>query len=375
MRARSVFAAVIAVPLVGVLTLLAGPLDPPAGPVASTYKTLSEIEPRIAVTSTNTPGDSGSIAVISQPGSYYLTAIITGAATKSGVRIAASGVTLDLNGFEIVGVPNSLDGVTVSLSNATDITIRNGTIRAWGGDALDLRTANVSNAIVAHINAAHNSGNGIAAGNLAVVQDCIASNNGLSGVVVGSSSSVTNCAADANGGSSTGLSEGFFIGDGSTISACTSQNNTSLLIGGVGDMGMGFRTGNRCIISGCTAGRNRGHGFRLAAQCRITGCTSVENGSGSTMSAGIYAAGADNTIDANHVIGSDFGIQAIAAGNIIIRNAASGNGADYNLVANNIYGRIIDRRIPTSVPSTPAVNGFAATSALGSTDANANYSY
>ena len=47
----------------------AGPLDPPAGPVASTYKTLTEVEPRIAINATNTPGDADSIYKVTQPGS------------------------------------------------------------------------------------------------------------------------------------------------------------------------------------------------------------------------------------------------------------------------------------------------------------------
>ena len=34
---------------------LAGPLNPPSGPVTSTYKTLTEVEPRVPVSATNTP--------------------------------------------------------------------------------------------------------------------------------------------------------------------------------------------------------------------------------------------------------------------------------------------------------------------------------
>jgi hypothetical protein len=41
--------------------------------VASTYKTLSEIEPRIALNQANTPGSASKLFRITQPGSYYLT--------------------------------------------------------------------------------------------------------------------------------------------------------------------------------------------------------------------------------------------------------------------------------------------------------------
>ena len=36
----------------------AGPLTPPGGTVASTYKTLSEVEPRTAISAATTPGDA-----------------------------------------------------------------------------------------------------------------------------------------------------------------------------------------------------------------------------------------------------------------------------------------------------------------------------
>jgi hypothetical protein len=443
----------------GALIAFAGPINPPAGPVTSTLKTLTEVEPRTAINAANTPGDANSLFRIAQPGSYYLTGNITGVANKSGIEIAASGVTIDLMGFDVAGVSGSLDGIVVSDSFLTNITIRGGSIRNWGNDGIDLASAGAAGCAVVDIRASDNtatgifagphsvvtgctafsngvngifinaggsitgcaadlntnlgfstgpgvtvsgcaansntshgfslgagctitgciarvnSGNGIAAGNTCAVAGCAAVSNGLSGIAAGSSATISNCTADANGGSSTGLSEGILAGDGSTISGCTSQNNTSLLFGGVGDMGMGFRTGNRCIVKDCTASRNRGHGFRLLTSSRISGCSASENGSGSTLSAGIYAVGADNQIDGNQTNGSDFGVQVIAAGNIITRNVATGNTANYNFVADNIYGPIIDRRIPTTVPTTAAVSGFAAPSTLGSTDPSANFSH
>jgi hypothetical protein len=63
---------------------LAGPLDPPAGPVTSTLKTLSEVEPRTAVNAANTPGDFQALYVISSPGSYYLTANVPSASRERG---------------------------------------------------------------------------------------------------------------------------------------------------------------------------------------------------------------------------------------------------------------------------------------------------
>src|SRR5262249_21787578 len=81
--------------------LIAGPLTPPAGPVASSYKTLTEVEPRIAINAVNTPGDNDSVYKITQPGSYYLTGNVQGALNRHGIEIAASNVTVDLMGFEL----------------------------------------------------------------------------------------------------------------------------------------------------------------------------------------------------------------------------------------------------------------------------------
>ena len=60
-------------------------------------------------------------------------------------QIAASGVTLDLNGFDLVGVAGSLDGVSVTLLNAINVSVRNGSVRSWGGSGINLTDANVNN--------------------------------------------------------------------------------------------------------------------------------------------------------------------------------------------------------------------------------------
>ncbi|HZW06443.1 MAG TPA: hypothetical protein VFF65_04910, partial [Phycisphaerales bacterium] len=50
----------------------AGPIDPPAGPVAPTGRTLAEVEPRTPIGPVTTPGDADAVFKITQPGSYYL---------------------------------------------------------------------------------------------------------------------------------------------------------------------------------------------------------------------------------------------------------------------------------------------------------------
>lgn len=118
---------------IAVSALLAGAaraqLDPPVGPIVKTGKTLSEVEPRIAVNVANTPGDANSLFNITQPGSYYLTGNITGVDGKHGIDINVSGVTLDLNGFDMVGVPGSLDGIRTPFVGLRGLSVLNGTVR------------------------------------------------------------------------------------------------------------------------------------------------------------------------------------------------------------------------------------------------------
>jgi hypothetical protein len=100
--------------IAGVAVLNAGPLDPPAGPINGTFRTLAEIEPRTPINSTTCPGDADSLYRITRAGSYYLTGNLTGVSGKSGIEIAVSHVTVDLMGHVLTGVAGSIDGVRVT---------------------------------------------------------------------------------------------------------------------------------------------------------------------------------------------------------------------------------------------------------------------
>ena len=110
--------------------------------------------------------------VISQPGSYRLSGNLVVPAGTPGIRIATDNVSIDLNGFAIIG---SSVGPGHGIEAGTDtpvvqsyfnITIRNGTIRAMGADAIHILGDNV------------------------VVEDVRVQNNVLSGIVVRSPGSV-----------------------------------------------------------------------------------------------------------------------------------------------------------------------------------------
>lgn len=84
-RTRTVAAMIAGVVCVSSSTL-AGDLNPPAGAVSPTGKTLTEVEPRIALSAENTPGDSRSVFRITQPGSYVLTSDVSVPNNDTGIN-------------------------------------------------------------------------------------------------------------------------------------------------------------------------------------------------------------------------------------------------------------------------------------------------
>ena len=72
---------------------------------------------------------------------------------------------------------------------------------------------------------------------------------------------------------------------------------------------------------------NYGHGINALGRSTILSNNCTGNGSlvAGTTSAGIFINGADCRVEANNLSGNDWGIRAAVAGNLIIRNTASGN--------------------------------------------------
>jgi hypothetical protein len=358
-----------------VIWVNAGSLTPPGGPVSPTMKTLSEVEPRIAINATNTPGDADSLYKITQPGSYYLTGNIQGVAAKHGIEITAGGVTLDLNGFDLLGVAGSLDGVSTTVAGLTNIAVVNGSVRSWGDEGVDLGTLAAINCRVSGLLASGNTGTGILVDNGCTVTNCSAYQNTVSGIIAGSGCTVSNCSAflNTNSGISAGggctvsncsayqnITNGISVSSGCRVSNCSSSLNT----------GSGISTSSGSTVADCTARANALDGILCTSQCIIRGNNCATNGNGGD-GAGIHATGSDNRIEGNNCTAADRGIDVDAAGNIIVKNTCSGATIDWVIAADNVFGPIVDRRAPANA----AVSGFAAASSLSSTDANANFSY
>jgi hypothetical protein len=334
----------------------AGPLDPPSGTIAPTYKTLNEVEPRIAINAQNTPGDASSVFKITKPGSYYLTGNVIGVSGKDGIVIAASNVTVDLMGFTLEGVAGSGEGIGSS-GTQQGITIRNGVVMNWGATGVDLYLPTTTNSRVEHVHARGNESGIRGFGGMHFV-GCIASGNTTIGIEAGNDAKIEGCTSLENGG------DGFACGFGSTVSGSIARNN----------VGSGFVTSGDCVFSSCTATLNDTDGFRITRSvvnnCRAAGSergfslsqSAVHDSSahncqvGINMSsdsiatncnltqcttAGIQATASDNRIENNNAVDCAIGFNITSAGNLIVRNSASG-GVRYSIAAGNAAGPIIN---------------------------------
>ena len=339
-----------------------GALTPPPGPPAPTMKTLDQLDAKLEP---RTPISSLPFT-ISQPGSYYLTGNLTGVSGQDGITIATSDVTLDLVGFALTGVAGSLKGVSIS-GGTSNIAVRNGTVRSWGGEGVDAGSA--SNGQFQDLRLSANGGfAGLIAGDGSTVSGCVARGNTRDGIFTGFGCTISGCTTREN------LDAGIYAGQGSTVTGCTASRNTD----------RGIFTSGECTVSGCTANLNGGDGINASGGSTISGCTASdnhkngivsENGStisGSTASynyndgirvtsscrvventcagngvdafdgAGINALSSRNRIDSNNVMGNDRGIDCNpATANLIIRNSARGNTINYDIVAGNNAGAII----------------------------------
>ncbi|MBL0870098.1 MAG: right-handed parallel beta-helix repeat-containing protein [Phycisphaerales bacterium] len=404
---------------------LAGPLAPPAGVPTSTGKSTSEIydkltaiesliepgEARIPINeftappSASAPGVNAAVHRITQPGSYYLTGNISVSSGKSGIMIAASDVTIDLNGYGIVGSPGSFFGVQFASTSVAynNITVRNGTIRSCGNTGLNLFSTVSAGALVENITASNNGAYGIfvpdesrvincsAIANTStgfqignsrggVATNCIASNNGADGIYAVSRTVITNCRSRQNSG------RGILAGFSAVISGCTLAENAG---GGIfansgsqvrenavtGNTAMGIEVNDDALVSENTVSISNSDGIKAGNSCRIFNNLVVECG----LNAGTYAiniAGNTCRVEGNTVSESTRGVRVQGTGSMIVRNAVSlPSGVTttaWTIAAGNRYGPIVDLK---SLAPAAAVSGGSATSTLTTTDPNANFTH
>jgi hypothetical protein len=142
-----------------------------------------------------TPGDAPGFPVtLSQGGSYRLSGnLVVGNAGTTAIDVTADNVTLDLNGFAILGATScsgeptscypigSGDGVRFAAGNRkAGLTVRNGTIRGMGGNGI-YGHASSQGYTIERVKVIGNGGWGIALAG-AVITDNVVMRNGQHGI-------------------------------------------------------------------------------------------------------------------------------------------------------------------------------------------------
>lgn len=380
----------------------AGPLNPPAGAIGSTAKPLGEIEPRTAINATNTPGDSVSLFKITSAGSYYLTTNVFVGVGRVGIEVAATGVTIDLNGFQILGL-GATAGVRAASTTSGRVTVRNGRIYscAVGIDLNDVSDATVegvevqnctgagvragdrarvigcaaaecdngihvgSFGVVSGCSAGECTGRGVIAGNEALVESCNVRGSGVDGVYVGQRSVVRSINSHGNEG------DGIVTGANSSVIGCTASAN-----GGLGILvsrGLvescvanfngqyGFSPGEGSVVRGCQSRLNGSLGYNLGPDTFVMESAATANGSW-----GFYNYASAVRLINNVSTGNTTGFRISGTGSFLAGNFARGNTTNWDVAANN-HCYVVD------AVGAPAFTGNAGGASPGSANPFANF--
>jgi hypothetical protein len=226
---------------------------------------------------------------ISQPGSYRLSGNLTVPdASTTGIEITANHVTLDLNGFAIIG-PNVCTGspVTCTFSGggvgihagsfqvgivAPDgVRVVNGSVRGMGFHGVRLMG---SGTVVEGVTTENNGGPGIVVGTGSVIDSSAISNGGTTGIIA---LNVRGSIASENRGI------GIFVRPGGVASGNSSSQN-----GGDGI------TTTKGTLRGNSATLNKGFGMSVTCPASVVGNVALDNTLGNLRLLGAGCVGTDN---------------------------------------------------------------------------------
>ena len=145
-------------------------------------------------------------------GSYRLTGNLAVPTGLTGLSVTASYVTIDLNGFSIIGAAGSLGGVVATTDAVVGTTVENGTVKGFINGVF-LR----DKSLVKSVRADSNSNTGITVGSSSLV---------LHNIISGSTTGIF--APDAT----TGYGENL-LNNGTNVVLGTSMKNNVCTVGGV----------------------------------------------------------------------------------------------------------------------------------------------
>jgi parallel beta-helix repeat protein len=312
---KLVAASLAAIAVLGYCLIVnAGNLEPSAGP-GSTMKTLDEVEPRIPINQTITPGLRFYSYVISHSCSYYLTGNVETSANKAGIQISADNVTIDLNGHTLSSTYPTPGFSGINSANRKNITLRNGNVKGFL-NGVYFSGYNTRNIKIFDMNV-DSSGNGFyvmglySEGNYSggghTVKNCTASDNKKTGFLIYESSTVENCAALNNDGN------GFNVQSGSTVKNCKATAN----------LGKGIIVSNDSAVINCTTRYNTEHGIYTSNGCVLDG-NSVSNNKKYGIYVGSSCVVKNNTLSSNLSYGIHSSVGCVISDNTVRDTDGSG---------------------------------------------------
>ena len=321
---------------------------------------------------------------INQCGSYYLTDCLDGSSGQHGIIIRSDDVTIDLNGFSLVGGAGSLDGITVEGAR-TSLQVFGGTIANWGEDGLDASSADTL--LLQDLRAHGNGGFGMRAATRTTIVSCHATSNIGPGFELTNGCAVRDSHAALNGG------DGFRstpVLNNVTLTSCTSIENgangynfdhysvlSRCMARGNSLDGIRLSTGG--VVESCTSKGNGGDGIEVASSVIIKDCTVQANVNGAGIKVSINSGSveirnnrcslnlngielepqtASCRIDSNDICCS-FGVGLLVAelpaptSNLIIRNTFIGNATNYDIAPSNSWGPFVNVQGVGLITGTP----------------------
>jgi parallel beta-helix repeat protein len=222
--------------------------------------------------------------VISQAGSYILTANLSTNPGSDCIEVMVGSVSIDLNGFTITGAK-----VAISARHSRAVLVQNGIIRLSAHDGIVLG----NNGVVKNVESNVNNGSGIVCAIHCIIEDTAANSNGSQGIEVLAAATIVNNTVSYNG-----LNGIVCRGDVFSAAECRISGNTATLNGQGVLGGSGILAGSGSVVESNTVNNNFDGGIVVSS----------------------------GTVSGNAVNGNGWaGIEA-SAGSVVSSNTANGNG-------------------------------------------------
>lgn len=251
---------------------------------------------------------------IDRSGSYYLTQTLF--ADGGGLVIFADDVTVDLNGFGLVGRSTPTNAVVAPVS-VRNLVVCNGSITGWGLSALQL--GNAQHARLADLELTDNGAFGLANGVEASIEDCLIARNGQGGMDLFDGCVVRRCTVVDNHGI------GLDALRRTTVEQCVVNGNSS----------SGVVVLENSLVQGCRVVSNGSVGIQVERQCRV-----IDNACSSQLT-GIRVTNTRCEVTDNLVTSCTLGIKVDTTRSLIGRNSLGSNTTNFDVASGNLLGPLV----------------------------------